>query len=222
MPARKDTAHRPSQSGQEFVRTKDGRRVRNTAFTGKASASKSAAGAGLKPASVSAGAGASAPHPDSVSGQFSRMKSYTEGGGVRVGKPLGPVHVEGLGSVEADSVIDLGDGAVDSVVQSSIGKHVFEPIGSDMPGEGTRTHSSVIEAPGGTFFVSASATGPQRVNGNLPTDEDGRLIPGTTHYTVSDSFGETRTGIFQGRNDGHSHEELGRKVYKAMSDLDAF
>ena len=73
MPTRKDTAHRPSQSDQEFVRTKDGRRVRNTAFTGKTSASKSAAGAGLKPASVSAGAGASAPHPDSVSGQFSRL-----------------------------------------------------------------------------------------------------------------------------------------------------
>lgn len=33
MPARKDTAHRPSQAHLEFVTTKDGRRVRNTAYT---------------------------------------------------------------------------------------------------------------------------------------------------------------------------------------------
>lgn len=33
MPARKNTAHRPSQAHLEFVATKDGRRVRNTAYT---------------------------------------------------------------------------------------------------------------------------------------------------------------------------------------------
>lgn len=36
MPARKNTAHRPSQAHLEFVTTKDGRRVRNTAYTGGA------------------------------------------------------------------------------------------------------------------------------------------------------------------------------------------
>lgn len=37
MPRRKDTAHHPSQAHLEFVKTKDGRRVRNTAYAGPAS-----------------------------------------------------------------------------------------------------------------------------------------------------------------------------------------
>lgn len=43
MPPKKDTAHRPSQANQEFVTTADGRRVRNTAYTGKANAGKKSA-----------------------------------------------------------------------------------------------------------------------------------------------------------------------------------
>lgn|GEM_PF-6925428 len=49
MPRRKDTAHRPSQAHLEFVKTKDGRRVRNTAYTGPASKQKGGAAQGLAP-----------------------------------------------------------------------------------------------------------------------------------------------------------------------------
>lgn len=51
MPPKKDTAHRPSQANQEFVTTADGRRVRNTAFTGKKGGSKTASPAAMAAAS---------------------------------------------------------------------------------------------------------------------------------------------------------------------------
>lgn len=49
MPRRKDTAHRPSRTHLQFVKTKDGRRVRNTAYTGPASKQKGGAAQGVAP-----------------------------------------------------------------------------------------------------------------------------------------------------------------------------
>ena len=45
--ARKETAHRLSQANQEFVRTADGRRVRNTAYTVSNSGGRSKSGLSL-------------------------------------------------------------------------------------------------------------------------------------------------------------------------------
>lgn len=60
MAPKKDTAHRPSQANQEFVTTADGRRVRNTAYTGKSSAGKRSA-----PATPSVAKSATEPVADS-------------------------------------------------------------------------------------------------------------------------------------------------------------
>lgn len=49
MPRRKDTSHRRRQAHLEFVKTKDGRRVRNTAYTGPASNPKGEAAQGPAP-----------------------------------------------------------------------------------------------------------------------------------------------------------------------------
>ena len=59
MAPRKNTAHRPSQAHLEFVKTKDGRRVRNTAFTGKAGKSSALAAASVAPKSATVSAAGS-------------------------------------------------------------------------------------------------------------------------------------------------------------------
>lgn len=221
--ARKETAHRPSQANQEFVRTADGRRVRNTAYTGSNSGSRSKAGGAIAPPKLGGEDGKKGGEGGPIAAAFGKLKTYTEGGGVKTGKPVGgTVDLGEMGSVKADSIMLFEDGVSMDVAKHAIAKDVFKSVGADMPGEGTRRHECVLETAGGTFFVTAQAEGPERVNGNLPRDEDGRLIPGSTRYEVTDLYGQSRGGYYQGQNDGKTEPEIGQRVVDILDKFDAF
>lgn len=188
MAPRKNTAHRPSQAHLEFVTTKDGRRVRNTAFTGKAGKTSRSSATSVAPKSATESAAVSEAeemvtsalsHLSPGRGNDGLAEMVKEGtsvtssdGSVSAAKFIKPVRVYASSgrhyNVESVHVVDDlsdGDAAIASLAES------FESVKVKKGRKGTRPSQvggrskRLVVTPNGEYVVD-SGTWTSPLNGS--------------------------------------------------------
>lgn len=187
MAPRKNTAHRPSQAHLEFVTTKDGRRVRNTAFTGKSGKASKSSTASVAPKSATVSAAGSEAeemvttalsHLSPGRGNDGLAEMVKEGtsvtssdGSVSAAKFVKPVRVYASSgrhyNVESVHVVDdLSDGdAVASLAESFESVRVKKGRKGTRPSQVGGRSKRLVVTPNGEYVVD-SGTWTSPLNGS--------------------------------------------------------
>ena len=188
MAPRKNTAHRPSQAHLEFVTTKDGRRVRNTAFTGKAGKTSKPSATSVAPKSATAPAAGSEAeeivtsalsHLSPGRGNDGLAEMVKEGtsvtssdGSVSAAKFVKPVRVYASSgrhyNVESVHVVDDlsdGDAAVASLAESFESVKVKKGRKGTSPSRVAGRSKRLVVTPKGEYVVD-SGTWTSPLNGS--------------------------------------------------------